>query len=110
MSSRNDKLSDILILLGAFSLSTWILSTIFLSKDFMLQIIYGLVSSISVVMIFYALKYKSFKSKILLTCAGGLFGTMITLSWIIHDLSLINSMVIAGLGILLLLYGFYGVE
>jgi hypothetical protein len=61
-------------------------------------------------MAYYALKYKLLVGKLLLTFIGGIYGAMVAFSYVVGDSSLFTSMVISGIGMLLLIYGFHGVE
>jgi len=110
VSSGYDKFSATLILLGSFSLALWLVSTMLFSKDFLIQIIYGVLSAFFIFMIYQAFRYKSPRGKVIIAFSGSLLGVMVALSWATYNFSLVNSMVIAGVGTLLLLYGFYGVE
>jgi len=110
VSGGYDKFSAALILLGSFSLALWLISTIFFSKDSIIQVIYGLLSSFIVFMIYQAFRCKSPKGKWILAFSGVLLGGMVATSWFIYNFSPMNSMIIAGIGTLILLYGFHSVE
>ncbi|MCR6623504.1 MAG: hypothetical protein HA488_00800 [Candidatus Verstraetearchaeota archaeon] len=100
----------LLIILGSFTLSTWALFTLTSYRNFIIHLAYGLLTCISILMAYYALKYKLLVGKLLLAFIGGIYGAMVAFSYVLGDSSLFTSMVISGIGMLLLIYGFHGVE
>jgi len=110
MQSKSYGWDIILIVLGSFILSAWGLSILTLSNNFVLHLIYGFLTCTSILMAYYALKYKLLIGKLLLAFVGGIYGTMVVFPYVVGDLSLFNSMIISGIGMLLLIYGFHGIE
>jgi len=110
MQSKFSSWDALLIVLGSFTLSTWALFTLTSYRNFTLHLTYGLLTCISILMAYYALKYKLLVGKLLLTFIGGIYGAMVAFSYVVGDSSLFTSMVISGIGMLLLIYGFHGVE